>query len=72
MINQTYRQVYLQKRPSYTRRVEHYFDEIIDTRPTIETIVFPCSSDGETINFSIGLANFTHAEFVTGAIFKLL
>lgn len=72
LINQTYHQIYLQKRPCYTRRAERYLDDLIDKRPAIETILFPCSSDGENINFGLGMTNYTYAKIDLKPIFMLL
>lgn len=71
LINQTYHQVYLQKRACYTRRIERYVDEFIDTVATIETVLFPCSSDGKNINYALGLTRFTNVTPKTDPIFML-
>ncbi len=72
LINKTYHQAYLQKRPCYTRRIERYVDDIIDKQTIIETVMFPCSSDGETINFGLGMTKYTQTKQDVGAEFVLL
>jgi len=62
LIEQSYRQVYLQKRPCYTRRVDYYSDEFIDKHPKVETVLFPCSSNGEDINYGLGMTKFTYSD----------
>lgn len=59
LIHQSYHQVYLQKRPCYTRRIERYTDDYIDKVTTIETIMFPCSSNDDDINYGLGMTKFT-------------
>ena len=72
LINQTYHQVYLQKRPCYTKRFERYHDDLIDKYTTIETLMFPCSADGENIDFGLGMTKYTQSEYEGEAEFMLL
>jgi len=72
LITNTYHQVYLQKRPCYTRRIERYLDDVIDKQATVETVVFPCSSDGENINFGLGMTKYTRLIQEGGPEFVLL
>ncbi|HJO74482.1 MAG TPA: hypothetical protein QGH84_04650 [Rhodospirillales bacterium] len=58
LINNTYHQIYLQKRPCYTRRIERFVDDIIDKYVTIESLMFPCSSDDKTINYGLGMLKY--------------
>ena len=72
LIENSYFQVFLQKRPCYTHRIEHYHDDLIDKYNTIETAMFPCSTDDKTINFAIGLTKYTHSKYEGGPEFVLL
>ena len=72
LINQSYHQVYLQKRPCYTRRIERYADDLIDKKTTIETVLFPCSSDDININFGLGMTKFTQSKLKGEPVFELL
>ncbi len=62
LIHQSYHQVYLQKRPCYTRRLDYYSDKFIDKHPSVETVLFPCSSNDDDINFGLGMTKFTTSE----------
>lgn len=72
LIEDTYHQVYLQKRPCFTRRIEHSADVLIDKYTTVETTMFPCSSDDETINFGLGMTKYIHSKHQGGPEFVLL
>ena len=72
LIEYSYFQVFLQKRPCYTHRIEHYHDDLIDKYNTIETAMFPCSTDDKTINFAIGLTKYTQSKYEGGHEFVLL
>ncbi|MBC8337856.1 MAG: hypothetical protein ISR51_07610 [Rhodospirillales bacterium] len=54
--------MYLQKRPCYTLRIERYHDDFIDKHTPIETVMIPCSSDDETINFGFGMVKYTYSK----------
>ncbi len=71
-IRGNYYQVYLQKRASYTRRLAHYFDDHIDRYKTIEAMLFPCSSDGITINYGIGFCEYKPGDEPPDKVFELL
>jgi len=49
------------KKPSYTVRSVHLENEYVDKFKVAETVMFPCSSDGTTINYTIGFADFYNA-----------
>ena len=72
LIENAYFQVFLQKHPCYTHKIEHYHDDLIDKYNTIETAMFPCSTDDKTINFAIGLTKYTQSKFEGGPEFVLL
>lgn len=72
LIEGSYHQAYLQKRPCYTRRLERYADEFIDKVKMVETVMFPCSSDNDTINFGLGMTKYTFAEEEHAMEFLLL
>ncbi|NQW00986.1 MAG: hypothetical protein HQ483_14875 [Rhodospirillales bacterium] len=58
-IMKLYRQAYVTGQPAYTRRSVHFKDATIDKNRIVENIMFPCSSDGDTIDFGLGFAQFT-------------
>jgi len=72
LIENAYFQVFLQKHPCYTHKIEHYHDDLIDKYNTIETAMFPCSTDDKTINFAIGLTKYTQSKYEGGPEFVLL
>ena len=72
LIENAYFQVFLQKHPCYTHKIEHYHDDLIDKYNTIETAMFPCSTDDKTINFAIGLTKYTQSKDKGGLEFVLL
>ena len=45
--------------PAYTRRSVHFKDATIDKNRIIENIMFPCSSDGTSINFGVGYTQYS-------------
>lgn len=54
-----FRQVYLQKRPVYTTRLDEYNEHGDIKKRGVETLLFPCSEDDQNINFGIGFSRFT-------------
>ena len=46
------------KKASYTVRSVHLENEYVDKFKVAETVMFPCSSDGATVNYTIGFADF--------------
>jgi len=46
------------QKPSYTVRSVHLENEYVDKFKVAETVMFPCSSDGATVNYTIGFADF--------------
>lgn len=56
LVEEQYRNVYFKKMSSYTRRSVHFHDGFVDKYRLIESLLVPCSNDGETINFGLGLA----------------
>ena len=71
-IRGNYYQVYAQKKISYTRRLAHFFDDRVDKYKTIEAMLFPCSSDGETIDYGVGYVEYTLGSSPPEKIFRLL
>ena len=55
-----------------TRRLAHYFDDHIDRYKTIEAMLFPCSSDGITINYGIGFCEYKRGDEPPDKVFELL
>ncbi|MBO6520149.1 MAG: hypothetical protein JJ900_04570 [Rhodospirillales bacterium] len=53
-----YASVFTDKRPVYVERSDYYPGVEPQMERRIKVVVFPCSSDGETIDFSIGLTKF--------------
>ncbi len=72
LILQSYNQVYLQKRPCYTRRIERYTDDYIDKVTTIETVLFPCSSNDDDIDYGLGMTKYANVDHDYGPEFMLL
>ncbi len=72
LIHQSYHQAYLQKRPCYTRRIERYTDDYIDKVTTIETVLFPCSSNDDDIDYGLGMTKYTNVDHEFGPEFMLL
>lgn len=62
VITGCYYQVHLQKKVCYTHRVVHYTDARIDKYKLIESILLPCSGDGEAIDFGIGYAEYSFSK----------
>jgi len=59
LIQGTYHQVYLQKRVSYTRRNVTYRLKRGERITSVENIMFPCSTDGENIDFGLGYVDYS-------------
>jgi hypothetical protein len=72
LIENTLHQAFIQKRPCYTRRSECYHDNLIEKYNTIESIMFPCSSDDKNINFGLGLTKYIHSKHEGEPEFVLL
>ena len=74
IFNQCYRQVYLQKRIGFTRRFDPFVKEgdYNYRNRIIETLLFPCSEDDQTINFGIGIANFIGSSEKFEPVFTVL
>ena len=68
----TYHQVFLQKRPCYTRRLDYYSDGFIDKHPSVETVLFPCLSNDDDINYGLGITKFTNMDHEDEPQFILL
>ena len=58
LIEEYFTPVYASKKIGFTRRKDFYQDSTWRTHRVIETMLFPCSSDGEVINFGAGVTNF--------------
>jgi len=63
LFDESYRQVYLQKKIAYTSRHDDYMTDKIERHRHVETLLFPCSEDGETINYAVGISSFTDCSF---------
>jgi len=59
LIQGTYHQVYLQKKISYTRRNVTYRLTSGERITSVENIMFPCSTDGENVNFGLGYVDYS-------------
>jgi len=53
-----YRSVFIDKQPVFTERSDYYPDVEPQVERRIRTVCFPCSNDGETVDYGIGLATF--------------
>ncbi|MCK5779089.1 MAG: hypothetical protein KAH11_09880 [Rhodospirillales bacterium] len=53
-----YYQVYAQKKVAYTKRRVHYFDEFIERYKSAEAIMFPCSTNGEDVDYGIAFIEY--------------
>tara|TARA_R110000787_G_scaffold285461_3_gene401139 strand:- start:20408 stop:20929 length:522 start_codon:yes stop_codon:yes gene_type:complete len=71
-IRGNYYQVCLQKKISYTKRLAHYYNDRIDKYKTIEAMLFPCSSDGESIDYGVGYVEYKFGNSPSEKIFHLI
>jgi len=49
-------------KPSYTVRSVHLENEYVDKFKIAETVMFPCSSDTATVNYTIGFADYYNTD----------
>jgi len=57
-----YRSVFIDRQPVFTERSDYYPDVEPEVERRIRSVCFPCSSDGETVDFGIGLATFERTD----------
>jgi hypothetical protein len=57
-IEDIYWQAIRTKTPAYTLRPIHLVNERVERFRVAETVLFPCSSDQETVNYTIGVADY--------------
>jgi len=67
-----YHPVFLEKKTGFTRRIDRFVSDHLDTHRTIEALLFPCSEDDDLINFGIGITAFSSANQEFEPIFTAL
>lgn len=67
-----YQRAYETGVPAFTRRWVHFKDARIDKNRTIENIMFPCSSDGSTIDFGLGYAHYSLRRHESDNVYTLI
>ena len=72
LIKKGYRSVHFEKRAFYTLRSAHFNDGYVDKYRHIEALLVPCSEDGETINYGLGLAYYNITGKPAETIYALL
>ncbi len=66
--NECYRRIVTDAASSYNRRTDFYVDDDVKKIRRIEAACFPCSKDGKTIDFGLGISIF---KFPNGEIDNL-
>lgn len=72
LIEKGYRSVHTEKKAYYTHRSVHFNDGYVEKYRHIEAMMVPCSSDGEHINYGLGLAYYNITGEPTEAVYSLL
>jgi hypothetical protein len=68
-----YRICFFDKKPIFANRVVHYDEGKTNARYRLSTLLFlPCSSDGEEINFGVGMVSYTYSDHSRSPIFTPL
>jgi len=50
------------KKPAYTCRTIHLENDYVNKYMVAETVMFPCSSDAKTINYTLGFADYYYVQ----------
>ncbi len=72
LVEGCFQNVHFKKMTAYTKRWVHFHDGFVDKFRLTESILVPCSSDGETIDYGIGLAFYSISDEPSENVYKLI
>jgi hypothetical protein len=71
-ISEIYKKAVASKRPCFTLRNTRILNDRVDKHTTIETILVPCSQNGEDINYTVAYADFRPSNSPNNSLLYLI